>query len=197
MELKFIFLYSPLNSSVKSTKDSISSLKRKSSGGGGADKKVAKKNNSEVNNSGKISEHTNGSVVAESNSGSNVTLEEQTKGGKENGKILPYLQLDLSSDPELIAEQMVEGVNIPGMGQPIPVDSSSLPDGWEKRVIQRRIGITKGKWDVFITNPETGKSFRSKTELQKHLDERKLPYTCDAFDFSLDDNPLSYARERP
>ena len=188
LELKLIFLYSPLNSSVKSTKDSISSLKRKSSGGGGADKKVAKKNNSEVNNSGKISEHTNGSVVAESNSGSNVTLEEQTKGGKENGKILPYLQLDLSSDPELIAEQMVEGVNIPGMGQPIPVDSSSLPDGWEKRVIQRRIGITKGKWDVFITNPETGKSFRSKTELQKHLDERKLPYTCDAFDFSLDDN---------
>jgi len=83
---------------------------------------------------------------------------------------------------------MIEGVNIPGMGQPIPVDSSSLPEGWEKRVIQRRIGITKGKWDVFITNPETGKSFRSKTELQKHLDERKLPYTSEAFDFSLDDN---------
>ena len=108
--------------------------------------------------------------------------------GKENGKVLPYLQLDLGADPELIAEKMIEGVNIPGMGQPIPVDSSSLPEGWEKRVIQRRIGITKGKWDVFITNPETGKSFRSKTELQKHLDERKLPYTSDAFDFSLDDN---------
>ena len=195
-----------LNSSGKPSKDSMSSLavsnlKRKSSGGGasgmaGPHKKVPKK--SEVNNSnhsGKISEHTiirpNGSVP-ESNHSSSITsgstIEETMSGGKENGKILPYLQLDLSSDPELIAEQMVEGVNIPGMGQPIPVDSSSLPDGWEKRVIQRRIGITKGKWDVFITNPETGKSFRSKTELQKHLDERKLPYTCDAFDFSLDDN---------
>ena len=43
-----------------------------------------------------------------------------------------------------------------------------------------------GKWDVFITNPETGKSFRSKTELQKHLDENELLYTVDAFDFSLD-----------
>ena len=108
--------------------------------------------------------------------------------GKENGKVLPYLQLDLTAEPELLAEQMIEGVNIPGMGQPIPVDSSSLPEGWEKRVIQRRIGITKGKWDVFITYPKTGKSFRSKTELQKHLDERGLPYTSEAFDFSLDDN---------
>ena len=189
----------PLNSSGKATKDSVSSLatvsssalKRKSSGGAGVavpHKKVAKKSDSS-----KISEHPiirpNGTVqTAESNHTSGTIEETISKGGKENGKVLPYLQLDLSSDPELIAEQMVEGVNIPGMGQPIPVDSSSLPDGWEKRVIQRRIGITKGKWDVFITNPETGKSFRSKTELQKHLDERKLPYTCDAFDFSLDDN---------
>ncbi len=124
------------------------------------------------------------SVTASPNN-SNVQV---SISGKENGKVLPYLQFDLNSDPQLIAEKMIEGVNIPGMGQPIPVDSSSLPHGWEKRVIQRRIGITKGKWDVFITNPETGKSFRSKTELQKHLDERKLPYTSDAFDFSLDDN---------
>ena len=51
-----------------------------------------------------------------------------------------------------------------------------------------------GKWDVFITNPETGKSFRSKTELQKHLDENELPYTTDAFDFSLD-NTLKRLRQ--
>ena len=132
---------------------------------------------------------TNGSAhnnleVSELNENNHI----KQPSGKENGKLLPYLQFDLSDDAELIAEKMVEGVNIPGLGQPILVDSSSLPEGWEKRVIQRRTGITKGKWDVFITNPETGKSFRSKTELQKHLDERKLPYTSDAFDFSLDDN---------
>jgi hypothetical protein len=107
---------------------------------------------------------------------------------KLNGKTsLGYLQFDLSLDPVLIAKQMVEGVNIPGPGVPIPVDSTNLPEGWEKRVIQRGIGITKGKWDVFIQNP-TGKSFRSKIELQRHFEEKKLPYSSETFDFTLDDN---------
>ena len=74
-----------------------------------------------------------------------------------------------------------------GPGVSIPVDSSKLPSGWEKRVIQRGIGVTKGKWDVFIVQEEGRKSFRSKTELQKYIDEHRLPYTSDAFDFSLDD----------
>ena len=176
-------------STPTTTAVSAAGLKRKSTGSVTApNKKMAKRSEMANNHGGKINEQIrpNGSVPP--------TLPHESRAeitgnaGKENGKLLPYLQLDLTSDPELVAEQMIEGVNIPGMGQPIPVDSSSLPVGWEKRVIQRRIGITKGKWDVFITNPETGKSFRSKTELQKHLDERKLPYTCDAFDFSLDDN---------
>ena len=64
---------------------------------------------------------------------------------QETGQALPYLQFDLGADPELIAEKMIEGVNIPGMGHSIPVDSSSLPEGWEKRVYQRCFGITKGK----------------------------------------------------
>ena len=63
---------------------------------------------------------------------------------QETEQSLPYLQFDLGADPELIAEKMIEGVNIPGMGQPILVDSSSLPEGWEKRVYQRSLGITKG-----------------------------------------------------
>jgi len=77
---------------------------------------------------------------------------------KENGK-LKYLMFDLTLEPRLIAEKMVEGVNIPGPGVPIPIDSSKLPIGWEKRVIQRGIGITKGKWDVFVQN-SNGRSFR-------------------------------------
>jgi len=179
-----------------------SALKRKSSVASVSNpipKKTAKKLPSEKvsehgNIANKQSEDTSTAVRPNGVEQSDHSVVESDKSkldkpsGKENGKVLPYLQLDLGADPELIAEKMIEGVNIPGMGQPIPVDSSSLPEGWEKRVIQRRIGITKGKWDVFITNPETGKSFRSKTELQKHLDERKLPYTSDAFDFSLDDN---------
>lgn len=106
---------------------------------------------------------------------------------KENGKsTLKYLMFDLAQDPKLIADKMVEGVNIPGPGVPIPIESSRLPQGWEKRCIQRGIGITKGKWDVFIQN-SSGKSFRSKTGLQKHLDEMNLPHSVDEFDFSLDD----------
>ena len=86
-----------------------------------------------------------------------------------------------------MARVLISGVNIPGPGVSIPVDSSKLPTGWEKRVIQRGIGVTKGKWDVFIVQEEGKKSFRSKTELQKYIDEKGLPYTSEAFDFSLDD----------
>ena len=107
----------------------------------------------------------------------------------ENGKVLLYrTSFDMTDDPSKIASKMKEGVNIPGPGVSIPVDSTRLPKGWEKRVIQRGIGVTKGKWDVFIVEEEGRKSFRSKTDLQRHIDERKLPYTSDAFDFSLDDN---------
>ena len=107
--------------------------------------------------------------------------------GKTSASALGYLQFDLSLEPAMIAKQMVEGVNIPGPGVPIPVDSTNLPEGWEKRVIQRGIGITKGKWDVFIQSP-AGKSFRSKIELQRFFEEKSLPFSSEAFDFSLDDH---------
>ena len=107
--------------------------------------------------------------------------------GKSSASALGYLQFDFSLEPAMIAKQMVEGVNIPGPGVPIPVDSTNLPEGWEKRVIQRGIGITKGKWDVFIQSP-AGKSFRSKIELQRFFEEKSLPFSSEAFDFSLDDH---------
>ena len=116
------------------------------------------------------------------NSATDVAVRKET-----NGKVLKYRMFDMTSDPASIASKMIEGVNIPGPGVSIPVDSSKLPNGWEKRVIQRGIGVTKGKWDVFIVQEEGKKSFRSKTELQKYIDDKKLPYTSDAFDFSLDD----------
>ena len=61
------------------------------------------------------------SSSSDSSSDSGDYFEEQEYGGKfefENNsgkdKLLPYLQLDLNEDAELIAEKMVEGVNIPG-----------------------------------------------------------------------------------
>ena len=129
--------------------------------------------------------HSN-QVTFNSSSSSHISSKHQKS---ENGKVLLYMtSFDMTEDPSNIAAKMKEGVNIPGPGVSIPVDSSRLPKGWEKRVIQRGIGVTKGKWDVFIVEEEGRKSFRSKTDLQRHIDEKKLPYTSDAFDFSLDDN---------
>ena len=120
--------------------------------------------------------------------GENQILASGKSQKPENGKVLLYrTSFDMTEDPSKIASKMKEGVNIPGPGVSIPVDSSRLPKGWEKRVIQRGIGVTKGKWDVFIVEEEGRKSFRSKTDLQRHIDEKRLPYTSDAFDFSLDD----------
>eukprot|EP00095_Tigriopus_kingsejongensis_P002905 snap_masked-scaffold336_size202805-processed-gene-0.11 protein:Tk02905 transcript:snap_masked-scaffold336_size202805-processed-gene-0.11-mRNA-1 annotation:"phd finger protein 20-like isoform x2" len=129
----------------------------------------------------------------EDSNGTAGAKEESTPLAPENGKSLPYLTFDLSAEPELIAKQMVEGVNIPGPGVAIPVDSSTLPQGWHKRVIQREIGVTKGKWDVYIQSP-FGKSFRSKIELQKFFDEKKMDLRSDIFDFSLD-NVLKRLRQ--
>ena len=105
------------------------------------------------NNKVKLSSDTSSTAVNAA-----CTASATTEQSKENGK-LKYLLFDMTSEPRLIAEKMVEGVNIPGPGVPIPIDSSRLPNGWEKRVIQRGIGITKGKWDVFIQNTN-GRTFR-------------------------------------
>ena len=40
--------------------------------------------------------------------------------------------------------------------------------GWQKVVIQRKRGKTKGKFDVYIISPE-GRKFRSRLELQRYL----------------------------
>ena len=61
--------------------------------------------------------------------GLNMKSEKQAPDSSQH--VLPYLQLDLDKDPKLIAEEMVEGVNIPGNGMEgsIDVDSSNLPKG--------------------------------------------------------------------
>ncbi|XP_059092645.1 uncharacterized protein LOC131887926 [Tigriopus californicus] len=130
-------------------------------------------------------------IVPDENSKNNQAKENTNP--PENGQSLPYLALDLEQEPEAIAKELVEGVNIPGPGLAIPIDSSSLPIGWHKRVVQREIGVTRGKWDVFIQSP-FGKSFRSKIELQKFFDERKMDMKSDIFDFSLD-NALKRLRQ--
>ncbi len=151
--------------------------------------KVAKKPDKKVNRQKQQRRDRNASAESTKNASSTdeQSSQQQPQQQPPNGKTLEYLQFDLNADPASIAKQMVEGVNIPGPGVPIPIDSSSLPAGWEKRVIQRGIGVTKGKWDVSILSP-SGKSFRSKIDLQKYCEENELPFSSDSFDFSLDEN---------
>lgn len=63
------------------------------------------------------------------------------------------------------------------------VDDPSLPDGWTKRVVQRRTGKTAGRYDVYIFNPH-GKKFRSKNELAAHLRRSKSNLKAEDFDFN-------------
>lgn len=172
------------NSSVATNSSSSKSKGRK-------DKKVAVSATEEPPSSkSSKAASTSGSSVTETKRAPTLINKREKPLSSENGNgsaELAYLTFDLNDDPEVIAKQMIEGVNIPGPGVPIPVDSSSLPSGWEKRVIQREIGVTKGKWDVYIMSPH-GKSFRSKIDLQKYFDEKKLQLSSDTFDFSLDNN---------
>ena len=108
----------------------------------------------------------------------------------EFGDKYPYLQIDLSGDAENIAQAMVEDYNYPGTSKPMPVDSSSLPEGWQKSVIRRRGGVAEGRLEVLIRHSMNTKScayFRKKTEIETYLKRNKLPYTIDMFDFCLDE----------
>ena len=65
--------------------------------------------------------------------------------GTEN---LPYLQLDLTADPEEISKKIIEGVNFPGKNKPLQIDSTGLPEGWKKYLIQRTPKTEKGNLDI-------------------------------------------------
>ena len=56
-------------------------------------------------------------------------------------EVFPYQQINLNeilNAPQKIAEKLIEGFNYPGLTEPMPVDSSSLPKGWHKSVIRQK-----------------------------------------------------------
>lgn len=67
--------------------------------------------------------------------------------------------------------------------QPACVDPR-LPEGWTRRVVQRKKGASAGKFDVYIFSPE-GKKFRSRKELKAFLLGNDLLLNVDGFDFSV------------
>ena len=59
-------------------------------------------------------------------------------GGAVVGQLLPYLRFDFSLSPSELANNLVEGRNVPGPGQPILMESPKLPSGWIKKVTVRQ-----------------------------------------------------------
>ena len=75
-----------------------------------------------------LNQHTtNNSIMKSSSNQIAVNVKQESQ----EVVVQSYLDFDLDQDPQLIADQMVDGVNVPGkgMGGSIDVDSSNLPKG--------------------------------------------------------------------
>ncbi|XP_053378007.1 methyl-CpG-binding domain protein 4-like [Mercenaria mercenaria] len=66
---------------------------------------------------------------------------------------------------------------------PMYVDPS-LPDGWSREVRQRKEGRSAGKYDVYIFSPD-GKKFRSRTELERFVQDTGMEVDPQAIDFTV------------
>jgi hypothetical protein len=58
--------------------------------------------------------------------------------GSKTSEQYPYLRFDFSLPPAELASKLVEGVNVPGSGQPIHMEAPKLPPGWIKKVTVRQ-----------------------------------------------------------
>ncbi|KAG8303586.1 regulation of retrograde dense core granule transport [Homalodisca vitripennis] len=63
-----------------------------------------------------------------------------------------------------------------------------VPEGWKRKEIIRKKGISAGKVDVYIYSPK-GRIFRSRKDLLKYFEENELQYKIDDFSFKANRQP--------
>ena len=118
-----------------------------------------------------------------------IWLQYRVKERKDQSELLPYLQIDLTADPQEIAEKLIEGVNFPGMHKPMLIDSSGLPEGWQKKVVLRKPQKEGSlRFEILVSHPEItkGTNFTGKNKLQNFFDKKQIPMTAESFDFHND-----------
>ena len=76
----------------------------------------------------------------------------------------------------------------------------TLPQGWARRLKQRKHGKQSGRWDVYIYSP-CGVKFASKKKLKSFCEKNNLSYDVDDFDFTpygrhTDSNRNSHGNSR-
>ena len=59
----------------------------------------------------------------------------------------------------------------------------SLPNGWVRRLKQRKHGKQAGRWDVYIYSP-CGVKFASRKKLRHFFEKNNLQYDPEDFDFT-------------
>nr|XP_006820975.1 PREDICTED: axoneme-associated protein mst101(2)-like [Saccoglossus kowalevskii] len=64
------------------------------------------------------------------------------------------------------------------------LEDTTLPEGWTRKVVQRKSGKSAGKYDVYILSPE-GKKYRSRIELAALFMKTNSDLKCSQFDFTI------------
>ena len=86
-------------------------------------------------------------VQAKPNPPSPVSSPQTVHPAPKDQKPKTYLDFNLNKKADLIADEMVEGVNIPGIDVPISIDCPNLPQGWKKFAQQKLKGAPKLDFD--------------------------------------------------